>query len=248
LLWKRPDVAQFICRYRKDAEVRWISHLDLKRTLERAMRRAQLPLELTHGHNPHLKLSLGPPLSLGATSDAEVVAVHLTEIMDPDRIKEALNAQLPEGLRMIQVWTVPGHRRKETFGDLNVAEYAAVLRGEADLEGLPARIEELMGQPKLVVERGGERPERRVDVRPLIYHLEIVSSEPGQAELHMRLGTGSHGGVRPQEVLSLLGLGGDDSIARCHRTGLYAKPTELAPRRPGLGRGWGRARKRRTRS
>ncbi|MBE9566917.1 MAG: DUF2344 domain-containing protein, partial [Proteobacteria bacterium] len=63
-------MAQLVCRYRKGNEVRWLSHLDVKRTLERAMRRAELPLVLTRGYNPHLKLSLGPPLPLGATGDA----------------------------------------------------------------------------------------------------------------------------------------------------------------------------------
>ena len=60
-------MAQLVCRYRKGNPVRWISHLDLKRTLERAMRRAQLPLALSQGHNPHPRISFGPPLPLGAT-------------------------------------------------------------------------------------------------------------------------------------------------------------------------------------
>lgn len=59
------------------------------------MRRAQLPLALTQGHNPHPKLSLGPPLPVGVTGEAELLAVHLDTALSPDVVKERLNSQLP---------------------------------------------------------------------------------------------------------------------------------------------------------
>ncbi len=125
-------MGQFICRYRKGDEVRWISHLDLKRTLERAMRRAELPLELTKGHNPHPKLSFGPPLPLGATGEAELLALHLSEATGPAEVKERLNRQLPPGLEVIEAWAVPAHRKKETFGEVDVAEYRITIADGSD--------------------------------------------------------------------------------------------------------------------
>jgi radical SAM-linked protein len=222
-------MAQIICRYRKGEAARWISHLDVKRTLERAMRRAELPLTLTEGHNPHLKLSFGPPLSVGITGDAEMVAVHLDVAMAPDALKERLNAQLPPGLQMMEAWAVPGYRKKETFGDIDVAEYRVAVQGCASADELRARMAEVMASEHLIVQRGGDRPERSVDLRPLVLSLAITESRGDEVELKMRLKTGSHGGARPQEVVSLLGVRDGEYLVRYHRTGLYASAQE-APR------------------
>jgi radical SAM-linked protein len=241
-------VAQYICRYRKGEQVRWISHLDVKRTLERAMRRARLPLTLTQGHNPHPKLSLGPPLPLGATSDAEMVTVHLTEALDPDQLKQRLNSQSPPGLEVLTVWAVPSYRKKETLGEIDVAEYVVTVTGRVDAEALRAGVGRLLDRSEITVERGGERPERRVDIRPLLYHLEVMSTDTSGLVLRMRLGTGSRGGVRPQEIVHLLGLDAETQPVRYHRTALYAKSQGPARRRPGMAHAWTRKRDGRMRS
>lgn len=235
-------MAQVVCRYRKADEVRWISHLDLKRTLERAMRRADLPLALTQGHNPHPKLSFGPPLPLGATGEAELLTIHLDEPLDPGELKDRLNQQLPPGLEIVQVWGLPRYRRKETFGDIDVAQYRVSVQGPVDPAGLRRRVDELLAHEEIIVERGGERPERTVDIRPLILSLSVVAFGEEEVELRMQLRTGSHGGARPQEVVSLLGLAEDDRPIRYHRVALHAA-AQASPTKPkGVGRHWTRSR------
>lgn len=242
-------MAQLVCRYRKGDEVRWISHLDVKRTLERAMRRAKLPLSLTQGHNPRPKISLGPPLSLGVTGDGELLAIHLDEAMDPNEVRERLNSHLPIGLEVTDVWVVPGYRKKETFGDIDVAEYRVVVRGGVDPEAMKARVQELLAREELPVRRGGERPDRTVDLRPLILDLEVAESQADEADLRMRLRTGSHGGARPQEIIDLLNADGEEWLVRYQRTGLHA--SQRAAERPlggGRRRRWSQARAGRERS
>ena len=234
-------MAQIICRYRKGEETRWISHLDVKRTLERAMRRAQLPLSLTEGHNPHLKVSFGPPLPVGITGEAELFAVHLDSALPPDALQERLNAQLPPGLQILEAWVVPGYRKKETFGEVDVAEYLVTVRGGPNAEQVRARVAELLAQKELIVQRGGDRPERPVDVRPLIVTLSVTGSSDDEVEVRMRVKTGSHGGARPQEVVDLLRLNEGDSTARCHRTGLYASAQETPPPAVQTRRRWARS-------
>jgi radical SAM-linked protein len=235
-------VAQLILRYRKGEEVRWISHLDLKRTLERALRRAELPLELTQGHNPHPKMSFGPPLPLGATGDVELFTVHLTEATDPGEVKDRLNRQLPPGLEVSEAWTLPAHRKKETFGEIDLAEYTIDIAGEIDPAEIDARVRELLASEELRVQRGGNRPEREVDLRPLIAILQVVSAEPGRVELRARLRTGSHGGARPQEIIELLGLSERDCLVRYHRTGLYESTKVQEEGASGVWRRWTRSR------
>ncbi len=233
-------MGQFILRYRKDEELRWISHLDLKRTLERAMRRARLPLALTQGHNPHPRLSFGPPLPLGATSDAELITIHLSEALEAGQLKDRLNQQLPPGLQMLEAWSLPVYRKKETFGDIELAEYVVSLRGNLEPEDLQRRVDQLLASSALVVQRGGERPERTVDLRPLIHRLQVRGEDRESLELLMSLRTGSHGGARPQEVVALLGLDSETQVSRYHRRALSALPGPAG--KPGLaqGRKWRR--------
>lgn len=237
-------MAQLVCKYRKGEEARWLSHLDVKRTLERAMRRANLPLALTQGHNPHPRISLGPPLGLGVTGEGELLAIHLETAMDPDRLKEMLNAQLPPGLQVTEAWALPTYRKKETFGEIDVAEYRVTVEGGPPLAEVAARVEALLARPEAVVQRGGERPERQVDVRPLILSLSAREAPAGRVELHMRLRTGSHGGARPQEVVDLLGLGSEECRVSYHRVGLYAGVPAEPRHTTGLIRRWGRTRRR----
>jgi radical SAM-linked protein len=240
-------VAQLVCRYRKGEQVRWISHLDLKRTLERALRRADIPLALTQGHNPHPKISYGPPLPLGATGEAELLTVHLAQPVNPSEFRERVNAKLPRGIELTEAWTLPTYKKKETFGEIDVAEYRVRVTGDVEAEDLQRRTRQLLDRAELTVHRGGRRPERVVNLRPHIISLSLARSERQEVELQMRLRTGSHGGARPQEIIALLGLEGDGRIVYYHRTGLYAGAEPPTPHSRGVWHRWSRTRSRKER-
>ncbi|HBC91420.1 MAG TPA: hypothetical protein DCZ10_00560, partial [Pelotomaculum sp.] len=57
--------------YAKEGPARYISHLDLLRTFERAARRAGLPIAFTGGFNPHPKIAFAAPLAVGTAGGAE---------------------------------------------------------------------------------------------------------------------------------------------------------------------------------
>jgi len=239
-------MAQYVCRYRKGGELRWVGHLDLKRTLERALRRAALPLELTQGHNPHPKLSYGPPMPMGVTGEAEVFSLHLREALPADNVKERLNVQLPAGFEVMDAWIVPGYKRRETFGELDVAEYRVTMPTAVSVAEVQERLQALLARDQLVVTRRGEHEEREIDVRPMLLSARAEEAGEGRVALHLRLRTGSHGGAKPGEIVALLGAC-DPEAARIHRAGLYAgaeAPPPEAPRpQTALRRTWGRPRR-----
>jgi radical SAM-linked protein len=78
--------------------MRYISHLDLMRLFMRALRRADLPVKITEGFNPHPKLSINKALKLGVESDKEEAGVVLEEPLKAEEFKERLEKQLPEGI------------------------------------------------------------------------------------------------------------------------------------------------------
>ena len=84
----------------KKGDMRFISHLDLLRLFQRAMRRAHIPIFLTQGFNPHPKMSFRRAIKLGVESDAEEALFYVTGDMAPAEFMQKLNAELPEGIRI----------------------------------------------------------------------------------------------------------------------------------------------------
>jgi radical SAM-linked protein len=93
-------------KYRKGAEVKYISHRDLMRVFERAIRRARLPIAYSQGFNPHMKISWGDALKVGATSEGEEAVLHFEGWAKPLEIKAALNRTLPKGLEVLDAFLV----------------------------------------------------------------------------------------------------------------------------------------------
>jgi radical SAM-linked protein len=80
--------------------MRFISHLDLMRLFHRALRRADLPVTVTQGFSPHLKISTARALKLGVQSFDESLTVHMSKAVEPALFIELLNKNLPEGVRI----------------------------------------------------------------------------------------------------------------------------------------------------
>jgi radical SAM-linked protein len=88
-------------QYTKRGKVRWISHRDVARAMERAFRVSQLPLAFTEGFSPRPKVSFGLALSTGHESDAEYLDLELVEEVDLDALPTVLSDALPEGMDVV---------------------------------------------------------------------------------------------------------------------------------------------------
>lgn len=88
--------------FAKKGRARYISHLDLMRTMQRSFKRAGVPIWCTQGFNPHAYLMFPLALPLGAESETEILDIALTERIDNDELVKKLNAAMPEGLYFIK--------------------------------------------------------------------------------------------------------------------------------------------------
>jgi radical SAM-linked protein len=82
--------------------MRFLSHLDLVRLFHRATRRAGLPVEVTKGFSPRLKVNILRALKLGLESESEEVVFYLEKDMTPQKMAEAINKKLPEGIKVLR--------------------------------------------------------------------------------------------------------------------------------------------------
>ncbi len=98
-------VLRIVIKYTKKGKIRYISHLDTLRVLQRAVRRAKLPIKFSEGFNPHAKISIAYPLSLGLESEGEYAEIEFTQKMRLTDVQERLQKCLPQGMEIIGIYT-----------------------------------------------------------------------------------------------------------------------------------------------
>lgn len=213
-------------KYGKTEEGRFMSHLDLLRTMERVFRRARLPLSYSEGFNPHPKVSYASALAVGVTSEGEYLDVELSEDKPLDLIRQRLLQTVPPGLKILEVQKMSG-REKSLTAIVNMARYRVKvpLAEPLEQERLEQAIKLVLDTPSYHVLRVGKKGERQVDIRPGIYALAGELTDSGLI-LQMDLQTGNEGNVRPEEVVGMLReMGGFtwSGTLRIHRLGLFIR-------------------------
>jgi len=87
--------------FSKTGDMRFVSHLDLMRLFQRASRRAGLPVAITQGYNPHLKISITKALKLGLESGGEDAVFYMDTAVEPHAFTGSINAKLPDGVKVL---------------------------------------------------------------------------------------------------------------------------------------------------
>jgi len=203
--------------FAKGEEVKYISHLDLMRLWERALRRAEVPLLHSQGYNPRPKISFASPLPVGITGQREILDVMLERPLAPLDFATAVNRRLPVGVTLVEVQevyaTLPALQTQ-----VQGAEYLATVAVSEDTSQLEGRIASLLGSDQLPRQRRG----REYDLRPLVDELWLEMQEVDHYVLGMRLRAGEQGTGRPDEVLDELGLA--NQVKSITRTRLHFSP------------------------
>ncbi len=98
-----PPAQRLRVRYAKRGRLRFTSHRDFGRALERAVQRAAIPMSFSSGFNPHPRISYANAAPTGAASEAEYLELAVRESCRPDDVRRRLDEALPEGLDVIEV-------------------------------------------------------------------------------------------------------------------------------------------------
>jgi radical SAM-linked protein len=203
--------------YRKTGLLRFLGHLDIARAMDRAIRRAKLPVEYSQGFSPHARLSFSAPLPVGVAGEAELMALDLTAEWSAEAVAKSLTRQLPWNLGIVAAQVLRRPKRSP-FSDLVAADYRADVV-HCEQEPLAAAIASLLAAPTLTITRSTKSRVVEVDIRERIIDLALI---PGGG-VWMRLGMTDEDLVKPAEVLGLLAQAlGQDLPAHClTRTALW---------------------------
>src|ERR1700720_48909 len=98
-----PSVQRLVIRYAKRGRMRFASHRDIARAVERGVRKAGLPVAYSAGFSPHPKISYSGGAPTGAASEAEYLEIALTRSCEPGEVRLQLDAALPAGIDVIEV-------------------------------------------------------------------------------------------------------------------------------------------------
>jgi radical SAM-linked protein len=186
-------------RFQKNGDLAAISHLDLMRAFERALRRAELPLRMSEGFNPHPRISFPAALGVGIAGLDEVMEFELADWVAPAEIERRLRAQLPPGLDVVSTALAEPNQaalaREVTY---RITPRPA-LKDDARLVA-PA-LAELMARAEISVERLRKSKHKVVNMRPLILSLDRQGED-----IVARLKAGPEGSAHPEEILGVLGF------------------------------------------
>ncbi|MBS1116795.1 MAG: Radical domain protein [candidate division NC10 bacterium] len=196
--------------FQKVGELRFLSHLELMRALQRALRRAGIPLAYTQGFNPQPRLSLAQALAVGVEGLQELGDIELTQRLAPEEMQAAWNRQLPPELKILRAWEAP----------LNGPSLSAGVRGavyqiQLTPNGWDATLLTALGtreacaaflaQESIPVEVTKKGKALALDARPFLEEFASTGDDAPPA-WQMRLRVGPTGSVKPAAVMrSFLG-------------------------------------------
>jgi radical SAM-linked protein len=191
--------------FSKNPQIKYISHLDLSLTWERALRRAQIPLAYSQGFNPRPRMQFASGLPLGTSGTSEIVDIILTEPVQSEEVLARIRAALPAGIGLHSAREVP--LKSPTLQQLlRQAEYEVWVETDLSEVTLARRIADLLAADRVVQARLRRRRAEEVDLRPWLHELQLDAVGDGKAKLIMRLAAGQFGNLRPEDVLKALGL------------------------------------------
>ncbi|MFQ6831135.1 TIGR03936 family radical SAM-associated protein [Butyricicoccus pullicaecorum] len=163
-------------RFAKEGRAKYISHLDLMHTMQRAMARCQMPLWFTEGFNQHAYVSVALPLSTGYSGEYEFLDFNLLSENVPINAVEALNAVFPEGLRAIEIYPLADGGMP--LRDIAWSKYRITW---SFADGVPAdfaeNVNKLFAQPTVEIVKRSKRGEKTVNMRELMNGFALTEQD-----------------------------------------------------------------------
>lgn len=206
-----PVKQRIFITFGKFGPLKYTGNLDVAKTWERVLRRAELPVLYTQGFNTRPRIQLASALPLGITSECEILDVSLQQPISLDGVAEKLLRVSPEGLEIYTLREVP--LNTPTLPSLvRSAEYRICFEDGIDHDLLQTRIAEILESDSLMKTKTHKSSRQTLtDIRPLI--LNLKAADHGALIAH--LAVGDQGNLRPEDLLKALAL--DTHYTTIHR-------------------------------
>lgn len=234
---KQQPVYWYRARVTKDADVRFVSHLEYADVFIKAFDRAKLPMAYSEGFNPHMKIAFGSALAVGVSSEAEYMDFALRKELAQPEVFDRLRVQLPPGIRVLKLQEIKGkHIALMNLADearyhIRVPLHAELAGGDAAKRATEA-IAKFNATTEVIYTRVTPKKTRTKDIKKFLGAPLQATIANGvlQVDIATKI-LGSTGSVKPSEILETLatqfGLPIKVAEADIHRTSLTGKRKDL---------------------
>ncbi|MFZ9215977.1 MAG: TIGR03960 family B12-binding radical SAM protein [Vulcanococcus sp.] len=202
-------VARLRFRFAKTGSLALLSHLDLVRLMERALRRSALPVSFTGGFHPLPRVQFALALPLGAEADGEWMDIEFTASLAPAQVLAQLQPQLPAGFTLLEALEVPVSG-PSLSQELAAATWVLQFRS-ASGQPLPAEaswrsaLDGLLAQASWIWEDTDKkgRPRQR-DLRPYLQSITFATEEDAPTVRFSATVDPAGRSLRPEQVQAWL--------------------------------------------
>jgi radical SAM-linked protein len=179
--------------------MRFASHRDVARAIERGVRKAGVPVAYSAGFSPHPRISYSGGAPTGSASEAEYLELSLTRRCEPADLGRSLDAALPDGIDVVDVVEAEG---KSAGLQLEAAQWEVHLPG---VTAATARLaaDAFLAEPSAVVERLTSKGTRQLDARAAVISLDVAGEAAGSCDDH-GVGAGRHVGTDPAGACAII--------------------------------------------
>ncbi|MFA5366804.1 MAG: TIGR03936 family radical SAM-associated protein [Dehalococcoidia bacterium] len=200
--------------FSRGEQLKYLSHLDVMRLWERALRRAALPLSYSQGFSPHPRISIAAPLPLGVTGENELMDIVFRRRVSPYSVQNSLAEQLPSGMDIIGVTQVPPDG-PSLQSQVRRSEYRVEIESDKPIEAIKGSIDSFLALESLPWHHKRDDEMRSYDLRKLVDRVWLIEARGAEYVLGMCLRTDGSASGRAEQVTLALGFEGQPkSICR----------------------------------
>lgn len=207
----------------KGEELRFLSHLDFAKSVERTIRRANIEMAYSEGFNPHMKISFSSALGLGITASPEYLDMDTLDPASLEEIMQRFNQAAPPGLKALEGKVMEG-RVKKMMAICNYAIYEVT--GPLVVDGLPvvnddgsfnhdlvtraneadwdSLLADFNSRHEILYEKVTPKKTKTIDVKHFVKApITAQKHDNGYVTLTMAIGIYPEGTIKPSELWTL---------------------------------------------
>ena len=192
---------RYVIGFSKSGYIKYTSHLDLLRLFKRGFKKAAVPLDYSQGFNPHPKMVFAQPLSLGYTSDCELLEFETTKPINPEEVQQTMAELMPEGITIKECREL-NTQVKSLASAVETVEYDVIF----PLTNVATVYEEMilsyLDQSEIIAQKKQKKTKKiiDVDIKSKIRLMEVA--EEDNLTIRMILDGGSISNLSPELVIS----------------------------------------------
>ena len=193
---KNDDRFIYRLTYTKGDNVKYISHLDFLRCVNRCFKRAKIDVKYSQGFNPHILLNIALPCAVGVKSECEMLDIELNTPIDETRLMDKLNLSMVEGVRFIKC---ERNLDLKEFSKINTALYEITFTSSKTLD-----ISSFTPAKEVMIEKKSKRANNFVNIWDFVKDFHLTALDENSYKINCILNAGSVSNLKPELLVGAM--------------------------------------------